>query len=59
MNINPIQMIQEFNNFKNNFRGNPQQEVQRLLQSGQMTQQELNKLQKTASEFQKMMQMMK
>lgn len=59
MNINPIQMIQEFNNFKNNFRGNPQQEVQRLLQSGQMTQQELNKLQQTASEFQKMMQMMK
>lgn len=32
--------LDEFNNFKNNFTGNPQVEAQKLLQSGQMSQQQ-------------------
>lgn len=32
---NPMQMIQKFMEFKNNFKGNPQEEVQKMLQSGQ------------------------
>ena len=42
-------MLNDFNAFKQNFKGDPQQEVQRLLQSGQMTQQQLNELQQAAN----------
>ena len=31
-------MFQQFQQFMNNFKGNPQQKVQELLQNGQMTQ---------------------
>lgn len=42
-------LMQDFNAFKQNFKGDPRQEVERLLQSGQMTQQQLNELQQTAN----------
>lgn len=48
---NPIQMIQQFQQFKNNFKGDPEQEVKRLMQSGQMSQQQFNTLQQQASQF--------
>lgn len=48
---NPMQMIQQFAQFKNSFSGNPQQEVQKLLQSGQMNQSQLNQLQSMAQQF--------
>ena len=32
--------INDFNNFKNSFKGNPQQQAQMLLTSGQMTQEQ-------------------
>lgn len=51
---NPMQMIQQFMQFKNNFRGDPQQEVMKLLQSGRMNQQQLNQLQQQATQFQQM-----
>ncbi len=38
------QMMQEFQQFRNTFRGNAKQEVERLLQSGQMTQQQFQEL---------------
>ena len=41
--------MQDFNAFKQNFKGDPRQEVERLLQSGQMSQQQLNELQQTAN----------
>lgn len=49
---NPMQMIQQFMQFKQSFRGDPQAEVQRLLTSGRMNQQQLNQLQSMASAFQ-------
>ena len=52
---NFTQMIQQFNQFKNNFQGNPQQEVQKLLQSGKMTQSQLNQLQDMAKQFMQLM----
>lgn len=52
---NPMQMIQAFNQFKKNFKGNPQEEVQKLLSSGRMSQQQLNALQAQASQFQNML----
>lgn len=52
---NPIQMIQQFQQFKNNFKGDPEQEVKRLMQSGQMSQQQFNTLQQQASQFMNLM----
>lgn len=52
---NPIQMMSQFNQFRQSFRGDPKQEVQNLLNSGQMTQQQFNELQAMATQFQKIM----
>lgn len=52
---NPIMMLQQFNQFRQQFSGNPQEEVQKLLQSGQMSQQQLNQLQGMARQFQSML----
>jgi hypothetical protein len=49
---NPMQMIQQFNQFKNSFTGDPKQAVMNLLQSGQMNQQQLDQLQAMAKQFQ-------
>lgn len=46
------QLVQQFQQFRNTFRGNPQQEVQKLLQSGKISQQQLNQLQSAAQQFQ-------
>lgn len=54
MQNNPLQMIQAFNNFKQSFTGDPEQEVRRLVNSGRINQQQLNQLQNMASQFQKM-----
>lgn len=44
-------MMQQFQQFRTNFQGNPRQEVEKLLQSGKMSQQQLNQLQSTAQQF--------
>lgn len=49
-------MMQQFQQFKANFQGDPQQEVQKLLQSGKMSQEQLNQLQQMAKRFQNLMQ---
>lgn len=54
---NPMQMIQQFNQFRNNFHGDPQQEVQKLLATGRISQQQLNMLQQKATEFQQTLKM--
>ena len=50
------QMVQQFNQFKANFKGDPKAEVEKLLQSGKLNQQQLNQLQKIAKQFQSLMQ---
>lgn len=45
------QMMQQFNQFKRTFQGDPKAEVEKLLQSGQMTQEQLNQLQMMAQQF--------
>ena len=45
------QMMQQFQQFRTNFQGNPKQEVEKLLQSGKMSQQQLNQLQGVAQQF--------
>ena len=47
---NPIQNIMgEIENFKKMFNGDPKKEVEKLLQSGQMTQQQFNQLSQMAN----------
>lgn len=46
-----LQLKQRFQQFRNGFQGNPKAEVEKLLQSGQMSQQELNQLQAMAKQF--------
>lgn len=50
------QMMSAFQQFKANFKGDPQQEVQRLLNSGQMSQQQYNELQQRAMQLSRLMQ---
>lgn len=49
---NMMNLLNQFNQFKNNFRGNPKEQVQQLLNSGQMTQEQLNQLQNMAKQLQ-------
>ena len=44
-------MMQQFQQFRTSFQGNPRQEVEKLLQSGKMSQQQLNQLQSTSQQF--------
>ena len=46
------QMMQQFNQFRASFQGDPKAEVEKLLQSGKMSQQQLNQLQEMAKQFQ-------
>lgn len=51
---NMIGMMQRFQQFKNNFQGDPRAQVQQLLDSGQMSQEQFNQLSQMASQFQNM-----
>ena len=44
-----MSMVQSFNAFKNGFKGDPKAEVQKLLNSGAMSQQQYAQLQQMAS----------
>ncbi len=50
----PMQMVQQFMQFKQNFKGDPKEEVQKMLQSGKISQQQLNQVQQMAGQFQHM-----
>ena len=45
-------LLNQFNQFKSNFQGNPEQQVQALLNSGRMSQAQFNQLQKMAKQMQ-------
>ena len=49
------QMMQQFQQFKANFQGDPKADVQKLLQSGRMSQGQLNQLQAMARQFQQLL----
>ena len=52
---NFAQMMQQFQQFKANFRGDPKAEVEKLLQSGKLNQQQLNQLQQMAKQFKQLL----
>lgn len=47
--------ISQFNQFKKTFNGNPQQIVQQMLNSGRITQDQLNQAMQKASQLMKLM----
>ena len=53
MNIDP-NMLMQFMNFQNRFRGNPQQMVQQLLNSGRVSPQQYQNAVQMANQFQQM-----
>lgn len=52
--MNP-QMMQQFNQFRRTFNGNPQQAVMNMLQQGVMTNQQFQQLSEMANQFRSMM----
>jgi len=52
---NSNNIIKRFQDFKKNFTGNPQQQVQQLLNSGKVTQEQYNKAVQIAQNLQKML----
>lgn len=49
---NPFALIQQFQNFKRNFKGDPRQQVQDLLNSGKMTQEQFEQCESIARSLQ-------
>ena len=48
----PNNMLQQFQQFRNSFRGNPQQMIQQMLQSGQINETQLQQAMQMARQFQ-------
>lgn len=48
-------LISQYQNFRNTFKGDPQQKIQEMLNSGQITQQQLNQAQNMATQFKKLL----
>ena len=49
------QMMQRFNSFRQQFQGDPREQVQQLLNSGKVSQQTYNQAYQMAQQLQKMM----
>lgn len=60
-NVNPLgnfgQLVQKFQQFKTSFQGDPKAEVEKMLQSGALTQEQLNRAQAMARQFQNLSQL--
>lgn len=55
---NPMQMIQQFIQFRNSFQGDPKAEVQRLISSGKISQSQLDQAQNMARDLQNLLSQM-
>jgi len=53
MPTNMQNLMSQFNQFRQNFKGDPRQQVQQLLNSGRMSQQQFNQLKQMADQIQK------
>mgnify|MGYP006902867168 CR=1 FL=1 len=49
------QLMQQFQQFRQSFQGDPKAEVEKLVQSGKISQQQLDQLQQAATAFQSLM----
>lgn len=53
MQSNISQIVNDFNNFKNNFKGDPRAEVEKMMRSGQLSQEQFNQYAQMANELSK------
>lgn len=53
--IGPMAMLQQLNQFRQAFQGDPKAEVEKLLASGRIDQSQLNQLQSMARQIQSML----
>ena len=53
--LNKNNIIAQFEQFKKSFNGNPREEVQKLLDSGRMTQEQYNRLSQIATQLQSLL----
>lgn len=51
----PNNFLQRFNQFRQNFSGNPQQQIQQMLNSGQITQEQYNRAVQQAQNIMRML----
>lgn len=54
MNSNMMQMMQRFQQFQQSFRGDPRQQIQQLLNSGRVSQQQYDQAVQTANQLRRM-----
>lgn len=54
MQNNQDGMLQRFQQFRQNFKGDPQQQIQQLLNSGKVSQAQYNRAVQIAKQFQRM-----
>ena len=54
MYMNP-QMLQQFNQFRQNFKGDPRAQIQQMLNSGRISQQQYDNAVRMANQFQRML----
>ena len=50
MQNNISQIVNDFNNFKNSFKGDPRAEVEKMMRSGQLSQEQFNQYAQIANE---------
>jgi len=51
MNNNMQNLLQQFNQFRQNFKGDPRQQVQQMLNSGRISQEQYNQAVQMANQF--------
>ena len=52
---NPQQLLQQFQQFRNTFKGDPRTQIQQMLNSGKITQAQYNQAVQLAQRMQKML----
>ena len=52
---NPNSLLQQFMQFKNSFRGDPKQQIQQMMNSGRVTQEQYDQAVRMAQQFQKLL----
>ena len=53
-----FQMVKQFNEFRRTFQGDPKAEVEKILRSGKISQEQWNQIQQSANDFQRMLNLM-
>ena len=48
---NFLNLVSQFNSFRQNFQGDPKQQVQQLLREGKMSKEQFNQLSQMANQF--------